>query len=82
MGSSSASCETADIVITTIKLSRTIATAKFDFFLLCSSEGEDFGLLCVEVKKPSCVTTQSLNVCLRIALEMKSSVDNQDLNGI
>ncbi|KAI8368421.1 hypothetical protein EDC96DRAFT_543511 [Choanephora cucurbitarum] len=43
---------------------------------------ENFGLLYVEVKRPSCVATQSSNDCLQIALNMKRSVKNQDLDGI
>ncbi|OBZ81462.1 hypothetical protein A0J61_10489 [Choanephora cucurbitarum] len=57
-------------------------TAKPDFFLFCPFEGEDFGLLCVEVKKPGCTITQSLSDRSKLALEMKRSIDNQALLGV
>ncbi|KAI8370182.1 hypothetical protein EDC96DRAFT_423528, partial [Choanephora cucurbitarum] len=57
-------------------------TANPDFHIFCPFEGEDFGLLCVEVKKPGRAITQSLSDRSKLALEMKRSIDNQALLGV
>ncbi|KAI8345317.1 hypothetical protein EDC96DRAFT_320859 [Choanephora cucurbitarum] len=66
----------------TKRSSRTIDTANPDFHIFCPFEGEDFSLLCIEVKKPGHAITQSLSGRPKLALEMKRSIDNQALLGV
>ncbi|KAI8357360.1 hypothetical protein EDC96DRAFT_515074 [Choanephora cucurbitarum] len=79
--SPSPSSSSAAAAKTTTK-SRTIDTAKPDFFLFRPSDDEEFGLLCVKVKKPGCSVTQSLSDRSKLALEMKRSIDHQAILGI
>ncbi|KAI8368655.1 hypothetical protein EDC96DRAFT_505116 [Choanephora cucurbitarum] len=67
---------------TKTRISKSICSAKPDFFVSYTLKDEDFGLLCVEVKKPDASVSQSLSDKSKLALETKRAVDDQALRGI
>ncbi|KAI8368657.1 hypothetical protein EDC96DRAFT_607284 [Choanephora cucurbitarum] len=74
--------KTSSEATTKTRTSKSISSAKPDFFVSYTLKDEDFGLLCVEVKKPDASVSQSLSDKSKLALETKRAVDDQALRGI